>query len=124
MGARIVLFGATGYTGARTVEAMVARGVRPVLAGRDTRRLAELAERLGGLETALAHVGEPASVAALVGRGDLLVGTVGPFTAPREPAVRAAVEAGAVSLHSPGGPPSSRAGYLLQGPASGPAAGG
>src|SRR5690606_23368897 len=118
MGARIVLFGATGYTGARTVEAMVARGVRPVLAGRDTRRLAELAERLGGLETALAHVGEPASVAALVGRGDVLVSTVGPFTALGEPAVRAAVEAGAVYLDSTGGPPFIRAVHERWGPAA------
>ena len=30
MSARIVLFGATGYTGGRTAEAMVARGLRPV----------------------------------------------------------------------------------------------
>ena len=31
---RIVLFGATGYTGRLTAEAMVGRGMRPVLAGR------------------------------------------------------------------------------------------
>ena len=36
----IVLFGATGYTGARVAEAMVRRGLRPVLAGRDTGKLA------------------------------------------------------------------------------------
>jgi short subunit dehydrogenase-like uncharacterized protein len=54
MSARIVLFGATGYTGARTAEAMVGRGLRPVLAGRDPDRLAALAQRLGGLETAVA----------------------------------------------------------------------
>ena len=32
MSARIVLFGATGYTGARTAEALVAGGARPILA--------------------------------------------------------------------------------------------
>ena len=54
MTARIVLFGATGYTGAPTAEALVARGARPVLAGRDPARLAALADRLGGVETARA----------------------------------------------------------------------
>ena len=34
MPGRIVLYGATGYTGALTAQAMVASGVRPVLAGR------------------------------------------------------------------------------------------
>src|SRR2546430_9345962 len=72
MGARVVLFGATGYTGARTAQAMVGRGLRPVLAGRDPERLAALARRLGGLETAVAQVTDKASVAALVARGDVL----------------------------------------------------
>ena len=35
MSGRIVLYGATGYIGGLTARAMVARGVRPVLAGRD-----------------------------------------------------------------------------------------
>src|SRR4051794_11017241 len=60
--ARIVLFGATGYTGARTAEALVARGARPVLAGRDRSRLAALAERLGGPGTPRAGRGQPAPV--------------------------------------------------------------
>ena len=48
MSSRIVVFGATGYTGRLVAERLVARGERPVLAGRDARRLAELSERLGG----------------------------------------------------------------------------
>ena len=49
---RVVLFGATGYTGRLTAEAMVAAGVRPVLAGRDRGRLEALVGRLGGLPVA------------------------------------------------------------------------
>ena len=105
MSARIVLFGATGYTGARTAEALVARGARPVLAGRDPARLAALAERLGGLETARADVTEPASVRRLLGRGDVLVTTVGPFLRLGQAAVDGAVDAGAVYLDSTGEPP-------------------
>ncbi len=102
---RIVLFGATGYTGGRTAEAMVARGLRPVLAGRDPARLTALAERLGGLDTARADVTDAASVAALVGPGDVLVTTVGPFVTLGAPAVSAAIEAGAIYLDSTGEPP-------------------
>ena len=105
MSARIVLFGATGYTGARTAEALVARGARPVLAGRDPARLGALAQRLGGLETARADVTEPASVRSLLGDGDVLVSTVGPFLRLGWPAVEAAVDAGAVYLDSTGEPP-------------------
>ncbi|HEY4624546.1 MAG TPA: NAD(P)H-binding protein [Blastococcus sp.] len=105
MSARIVLFGATGYTGARTAEALAARGARPVLAGRDPARLADLAGRLGGLETARADVTDPASLRALLGSGDVLVTTVGPFLQLGRAAVDAAVDAGAVYLDSTGEPP-------------------
>ena len=37
--ARIVLFGATGYTGRLTAEALVARGARPLLAARSAAKL-------------------------------------------------------------------------------------
>ena len=105
MTARIVLFGATGYTGARTAEALVARGARPVLAGRDPGRLAAVAERLGGVETARADVTDPRSVRGLLGHGDVLVTTVGPFLQLGQAAVDAAVAEGAVYLDSTGEPP-------------------
>ncbi|MCW2677298.1 MAG: Saccharopine dehydrogenase [Modestobacter sp.] len=109
MSVRIVLFGATGHTGGRTARALVDRGARPVLAGRDAARLAPLADQLGGdagpLETVTADVTDGASVRALVGRGDVLVTTVGPFVRLGEPAVAAAVDAGAVYLDSTGEPP-------------------
>jgi short subunit dehydrogenase-like uncharacterized protein len=105
MTARIVLFGATGYTGTRTAEAMVGRGLRPVLAGRDPGRLGALAERLDGLETAKADVTDERSVIRLVGAGDVLVTTVGPFSTLGEPAVAAAVAARAVYFDTTGEPP-------------------
>jgi short subunit dehydrogenase-like uncharacterized protein len=102
---RIVVFGATGYTGRKTAEALVARGERPVLAGRSAERLATLASELGGQETAVADVGDPASIARLVERGDVLVATVGPFVRYGRPAVEAAIERGAHYLDSTGEPP-------------------
>jgi short subunit dehydrogenase-like uncharacterized protein len=114
--ARIVLFGATGYTGARTAEALVARGARPVLAGRDPGRLAELADRLGGVETARADVTDPRSVRDLLGAGDVLVTTVGPFLQLGQAAVDAAVDAGAVYIDSTGEPPFVRRVFEDDGP--------
>src|SRR4051812_39435674 len=103
--ARIVLFGATGYTGARTAEALVARGARPVLAGRDPPRLDRLADRLRGPETGPADVTDPRSVRGLLGHGDVLVTTVGPFLRLGQAAVDAAVAEGATYLDSTGEPP-------------------
>ncbi len=105
MTARIVLFGATGYTGRRTAEAMVRRGLRPVLAGRSAVRLASLAGRLGQLDVTTADVNDTASVRALIDQGDVLVSTVGPFARLGEPALRAAIDAAAIYLDSTGEPP-------------------
>src|SRR5215213_8736804 len=125
MPSRIVVFGATGYTGRLTAERLVANGERPLLAGRSDDRVRELAERLGGLEWRVADVDRPQTVAAPVERGDVLVTTVGPFTQWGEPALRAAISAGAVYVDSTGeprfirrvftefGPPARRAGATL-----------
>jgi short subunit dehydrogenase-like uncharacterized protein len=103
--ARIVLFGATGFTGQLLAERLVAHGERPVLAGRDTERLKRLAERLGaGLETVKADVLRQNSVFSLVEEGDVLVSTVGPFVKYGTPAVRAAIAGPAIYLDSTGEP--------------------
>jgi short subunit dehydrogenase-like uncharacterized protein len=115
---RIVLFGATGYTGRLVANEMVGGGLRPVLAGRDRPRLEELADRFDSLEIAVADVRRPDMVRALVGPGDVLVSTVGPFTRFGEPAVAAAVSAGATYLDSSGEPPFVRRLFERWGPAA------
>src|SRR4051794_17371110 len=105
MSRRIVLFGATGYTGGLLAERLVALGERPVLAGRDPGRLKALAGRLGtDLETVKADVLRQNSVFSAVGDGDVLVSTVGPFAKHGDVAVRAAIAAGATYLDSTGEP--------------------
>jgi len=94
---RIVLFGATGYTGRLVTAALVGRGEAPLLAGRSRRRLDEL-------EVTEADAGSPGSIRDLLERGDVLVTTVGPFARWGEPAVAAAVDARAHYLDSSGEP--------------------
>ena len=103
MAGRIVLFGATGYTGRLVADALLRRGTRPVLAARSEDSLRALASELGGgFDTAVADVARPESVRALVERGDVLLSTVGPFLRWGEPALEAAVGAGAHYLDSTG----------------------
>ena len=117
MAGRIVVFGATGYTGRLTADALVRRGARPVLAARNAARLAELAGELGGdLEVAVADVSRPETVAALVGEGDVLVATVGPFVKWGGPAAEAAIGAGAHYIDSTGEPPFIREVFERYGP--------
>jgi short subunit dehydrogenase-like uncharacterized protein len=117
MAGRIVLFGATGYTGRLTAEAMTERGLRPVLAARSAEKLEALAAELGGgLETAVADVSDPPGVSALVERGDVLVTTVGPFARWGAPAAAAATTAGAHYLDSTGEPGFIRGVFERYGP--------
>ncbi|GAA4212416.1 hypothetical protein [Microbispora amethystogenes] len=121
--ARIVLFGATGFTGRLTAEALIRRGARPLLAGRDQARLTALADSLAGspvgdLPIAVADVGRPESVRALVTPGDVLISTVGPFARWGEAAVAAATEAGAVYLDSTGEPTFIKRIFQRYGPAA------
>jgi short subunit dehydrogenase-like uncharacterized protein len=116
--ARIVLFGATGYTGRLVAEAMVERELKPVLAARGRDKLDRMATELGGLETAVADVADPASVRALVERGDVLVTTVGPFARWGAPAAEAASAAGAHYIDSTGEPAFIRAVFERYGPAA------
>ena len=111
---RIILLGATGYTGRLTAEAMVRAGLAPVLAGRRHDAVARLADRLAPLAPqpssepgiAVADAGDPGSVRRLIeSADDVLVSTVGPFVEWGDTAVEAAVDAGAAYLDSTGEPP-------------------
>jgi short subunit dehydrogenase-like uncharacterized protein len=116
MAGRIVVFGATGYTGDLTARALVDAGARPVLAGRDAGRLSRLAAELGGLDTAVADIARPTSVRALVERGDVLVTTVGPYLRFGGAALEAASDAGAHYFDATGEGPFIRRVFEEYGP--------
>jgi short subunit dehydrogenase-like uncharacterized protein len=112
----VVVFGATGYTGRLTVEALAAAGCQPVLAGRDRDRLDALASRYPGARAAVADAAGPASVRALLRPGDVLISTVGPFVRYGDAAVSAAIDAGAHYVDSTGEAPFVRRVFQEYGP--------
>lgn len=116
MTGRIVVFGATGYTGRLVAERLAGAGERPVLAGRSPSKLEALAADLGGLETAHGDVMRSNSVYSLVDEGDVLVTTVGPFSRWGEPAVRAAITNRAAYIDSTGEPAFIRRVFQNHGP--------
>ena len=116
MAGRIIVFGATGYTGRLVAERLAGAGERPVLAGRSPERLSALAAELGGLETAHGDVMRSNSVFSLVEEGDVLVTTVGPFAKWGEPAVRAAITRHAAYIDSTGEPAFIRRVFENHGP--------
>ena len=124
MSKRVIVFGATGFTGRQVAERLAVQGAAPVLAGRSEGPLRELAERLG-VEWRTADALRRNSVFALLEKGDTIVSTVGPFAKWGEAAVRAAIAAGGTYIDSTGepvfmrrvfsefGPPAERAGATL-----------
>jgi short subunit dehydrogenase-like uncharacterized protein len=94
----LVLFGATGFTGALTAAYLAENapaGLRWAIAGRNPEKLAAVRDRLG-LEVELLHadVTDPASLADLAARTKVVITTVGPYLEYGEPLVAACAEAG------------------------------
>lgn len=124
MTGRVILFGATGFTGRLAAEAMVRAGLAPVLAGRHADALVSLTGDLAPLAPMdrpptwqQADVDDPDSVRALVSDPtDVLVSTVGPFTRLGHPAVDAAIGAGCNYVDSTGEGPFIRAVFEEHGP--------
>lgn len=85
-----LLYGATGRTGSLIAKAAVARGHRPVLAGRHAEGVRRLAEELE-----LKWVAGPATeVGALLGDAPLVLLAAGPFGTTAPPVLRACLDAG------------------------------
>ena len=124
MSGRVVLFGATGYTGRLAAEAMTRAGMAPVLAGRSPEALVDLVGDLAPFAPIdrpptwqYADAADPDSVRALVtSPEDVLVSTVGPFTRLGRPALEAAIDAGCGYVDSTGEPPFIRAVFEQDGP--------
>lgn len=102
MTSRIILLGATGYTGALVLDALLRRGARPTVAGRNPVTLTALAERSGGLDHLVVDAANPDDLTRHLRRGDVLITTVGPFERFGFPVAQAAADAGAHYIDSTG----------------------
>ncbi len=94
MANRLMIYGATGYTGKLLSEVAVAQGLSPILAGRDPARLAELAGRLGGAETRCFALDDADAVRQGLAGVGCVIHAAGPFTITGEPMIRACIAGG------------------------------
>ncbi|MER6173826.1 saccharopine dehydrogenase NADP-binding domain-containing protein [Streptosporangium sp. NPDC001681] len=95
----IVLFGATGFTGALTAEYLArnaAPALRWALAGRNRAKLEAVRDRIGLPELPLLHadVTDPASLVEIARQARVVATTVGPYVSYGEPLVAACADAG------------------------------
>ncbi len=94
----VVVFGATGYTGALTAEYLVGRGdgaTRVALAGRNRAKLETARDKLAAdLPLIEADVDDPASLRELASSTRVLITTVGPYIKYGEAVVAACAAAG------------------------------
>ncbi|TDB85982.1 saccharopine dehydrogenase NADP-binding domain-containing protein [Actinomadura sp. 7K534] len=100
----LVLFGATGFTGALTAEYLARHadpGTRWALAGRNEAKLAAVRERLAEIDPACAGLpllhadsGDTASIEAVANSARVVITTVGPYAKYGEPLVAACARAG------------------------------
>lgn len=88
-----VLYGATGYTGELTARAARARGLAPILAGRNAAALAPLAE---GLRSQFRSVGldDPQALRQALHGATLVLNCAGPFSATALPMIEACLDEG------------------------------
>ncbi|QMU77742.1 saccharopine dehydrogenase [Streptacidiphilus sp. PB12-B1b] len=110
----IVLFGATGFTGALTAEYLARNrppGCRWALAGRNRAKLAALRSRLAAVDPELAELpllladsADPAALRTVAASTRVVVSTVGPYLRHGEPLVAACAEEGTDYLDLTGEP--------------------
>jgi len=91
--APVLLYGATGYTGRLIADALLARGIRPVLSGRDPAALDAVAALLG-LGARAARLDAPEALAAALRGVQVVLHAAGPFAQTAEPMVEACLRAG------------------------------
>jgi len=84
-----MIYGAYGYTGELIAREAVARGLKPILAGRDAARVSALAAELDLPQRAFGLD------APLLGDVSLVLNCAGPFSATARPMIKACIAAGA-----------------------------
>lgn len=89
-----LIYGANGYTGELIAREAVARGMTPILAGRNQDKVVRLANELQ-LPCKVFDLNSPEQVAKAIHGVKLVLLTAGPFSATSAPMVEACIRAGA-----------------------------
>jgi short subunit dehydrogenase-like uncharacterized protein len=89
-----LIYGANGYTGELIARQAAARGLQPVLAGRNEAKVAALARKLGFEHRGFA-LDEPGAVRAGIDGMALVLHCAGPFSATAAPMMEACLSVGA-----------------------------
>ncbi len=89
----LLVYGATGYSGGLIVQQAVARGLKPVIAGRDQRAIASMAAACG-LEWITARVDQPEQLRSMMASATVLLNAAGPFAATSIPLIEACIATG------------------------------
>ncbi|MBV9486054.1 MAG: NAD(P)H-binding protein [Frankiaceae bacterium] len=100
---RIGLLGATGYTGKLTATEFALRDLDVRLGARSAERLKDV-DGTEGSERVVVDTSDPHALAGFMDGLDVVISTVGPFTALGRPVVDAAVTAGVHYIDSTGEP--------------------
>lgn len=93
MSARLLVYGATGYTGRLVARRAVETGLDVTVAGRDAGRIGEVAAALG-VEGRAFDVDDAAAVRAALADADVLLNVAGPFRRTARQLMDASVTAG------------------------------
>jgi saccharopine dehydrogenase (NAD+, L-lysine-forming) len=117
MSGRVLLYGATGYTGALLAEALKADGCDLVLGGRDAAKLASLTRRLG-LATRAVALDDPEGLDEALADVAVVLHAAGPFVDTAQPMMDACVRKRVHYLDLSGEWPSFLAAQALDKPAA------
>lgn len=90
---QFLIYGANGYTGELTAQVAAARGMAPILAGRNAAQVQALGAELG-LETRIAALDDPAALDAMLQDVAVVLHCAGPFVNTAQPMADACLRTG------------------------------
>lgn len=90
---RLLLYGSYGYTGGLVAEEAVARGLDPILAGRNERRVRDQGDRLD-CDAVAFDLGHESATRDALADAEVVLNCAGPFRATYEPMVEACIDTG------------------------------
>ena len=90
---KLLIYGATGYSGRLIVQQALARGLRLIIAGRDTQAIRAMGEACD-LEWQAARVDDPVRLRSMTASATVLLNAAGPFAATTAPLIDACIATG------------------------------